>query len=99
MTKKSRALAVLLACVYAFAVFSSVLCVTVNASHDCVGKGCPICEQTASAEHTLQKLLSAGVAVGCVLAVLFFYPAVSMSICTGAGKCCTLVSLKVKFTN
>ena len=99
MTKKIHALAILFACVYAFIVFFSVLCVTINSRHDCVGEGCPICEQVAAAEHTLEKIFSANVAVSCVLAVLVFSATVSMSICIGAEKCCTLVSLKVKLTN
>ena len=99
MAKNSkRALAGILVCILAFTVLSSVFCISVNACHDCIGEGCTICAQVATAESTLKKFLSAGFTMVSAVVILL-YAVVTLVLVVDGTKEGTLVTLKVKLSN
>lgn len=98
MAKSKRTLAGIFVCIIAFAIISSVFYISINSSHHCVGEGCAICAQVATAEDTLKKLLSAGTAVGMAAAVLFCVAVIPILLHKNTSKG-TLVTLKVKLLN
>lgn len=98
MAKNKRTLAGIFVCIIAFAIISSVFCISVNSCHQCVGEGCALCAQVATAESILRRLLSAGTA-GSTVAVVLFFIAVIPTPLHGDTNESTLVTQKVKLLN
>ena len=98
MAKSKRTLAGIFVCIIAFAIISSVFYISINSSHHCVGEGCAICAQVATAEDTLKKFLSAGAATGVAAAILFCIAVISVPFHGNISES-TLVTQKVKLLN
>lgn len=56
MTKKNRAVALLLSAAILLAVFLSVVYIAEEARHDCMGEGCPVCHELLVCVRTLTLL-------------------------------------------
>ena len=95
---RERVLAGILVCLLAFAILSSVFCISVNACHNCIGEGCAVCAQVATAEHTLKEFLPAAVTASSV-AIVLFCAAVILAPFFENTRENTLVTLKVKLLN
>ena len=98
MTKKQRAVMILVALMALFAVLYSSLYIAVEANHDCTGDGCQICIQINACDHVLKNLSLAAGAVT-VAAALLYMRSLIVPNCADARFVCTLVSLKVKLSN
>ena len=98
MSKKNCVLTVLLAAAVLFVMLSSVLFIAIEADHDCVGDGCPICAQIVVCENSLQS-------VGQAVAFMSLAPIIGsfmISLPALAKKQAyntSLVSLKVKLSD
>ncbi len=98
MLKQKKMIAGMLAMLLAVILFSSVLFIAVEANHDCIGDGCPICCQIQNCENLL-KNLTAAVGAAC-LAAAALYAVCRLTACVSAPVShLTLVHLKVKLSN
>lgn len=98
MLKQKKTLAMMLAILLSVIMFSSVLFISVEASHDCIGDSCLICCQIQNCENLLKNLTVAGDTACLILAVFFAV----CTVCAGAFAPIfhiTLVNLKVKLSN
>ncbi|MBQ9331211.1 MAG: AraC family transcriptional regulator [Oscillibacter sp.] len=96
--KTTRRAALVLTAVFALAVLVSSAFIVVHADHDCVGEGCPVCQQMAACAQTLRTLSSAAAAAGTVFAALRALTA--MRTCSAPERpFSTPVALKVKLSN
>ena len=99
MAKNSKRILVgILLCIILFAVLSSVFCISVNACHDCIGEGCAICAQVATAESALKKFFSAGITTVSTIVILS-YAIVTLIQAFEDTKEGTLVTQKIKMLN
>ena len=96
--KRNRIAALLLAVTILVIMLYSAFFVAVEADHDCVGEGCPICYQVDACQNTL-KSLSLAVCVTAVAVAFTYILCRCISLCTDNAQRDTLVSLKVKLSN
>ena len=96
--KRNRIAALLFAVTILVIMLYSAFFVAVEADHDCVGEGCPICYQVDACQNTL-KSLSLAVCVTAVAVAFTYTLCRCISLCTDNAQRDTLVSLKVKLSN
>ena len=99
MARRNRIAAIALLCVLTLVILSSVACIAVNASHDCVSANCRICAQLLTAGNVLRQLGSACLLLALALAALERVFAAVRTLATAADAGWTLVSLKVKLSD
>ncbi len=98
MNKNRKRLALLTAAMVLFVVLASIFFVAGEAGHDCVGRGCTVCEQLSACEKTLESLGFAACAAAFAV-VLTYFPGAGTPVSREFVPIPTLVSLKVKLLN
>lgn len=82
--KRNRIAALLFAVTILVIMLYSAFFVAVEADHDCVGEGCPICYQVDACQNTL-KSLSLAVCVTAVAVAFTYTLCRCISLCTDNG--------------
>mgnify|MGYP000188915606 CR=1 FL=1 len=99
-TMKSRMhfLNVAMAAMLVFVVLFFSFYIASEASHDCVGEDCPICQQISVCENVLRNIsLGAAVTIGTLMLISILYR--RHVIDNKKFQACTLISLKVELLN
>ncbi|TKZ35858.1 hypothetical protein [Brachyspira catarrhinii] len=98
MELKKRILIIFLTTAFIFGTLFSILYITIESHHDCIGEDCPICQCIIVCENILKKLSTA---FGIVSIYIAFKFASKISIINyfKLVPIQTLVSLKVKLSN
>lgn len=98
MEAKKRILIILLTMAFIFGMLFSVMYITVESHHDCIGEDCPICQYIIVCENILKKL-STALAVISISITFVFASKISIIKNLKLILIQTLVSLKVKLSN
>ena len=71
MTKKNKIVALVLAIAVFLVMLLSVSLITHDADHECIGNGCPVCQEMESARHSLKTLTSGIFAIVSAFALIY----------------------------
>lgn len=98
MTRKNKLVALFLAAAVFLVMLLSVSVITHDTDHECIGNGCLVCQEMASARQSLKMLASGILAAAIALALIYityqFTRRFAQSLLQGS-----LVALKVELLN
>lgn len=98
MKSRMHFLNVAMAAMLVFVVLFFSFYIASEASHDCAGEDCPICQQISVCENVLRNIsLGAAVTIGTLMLISILYR--RHVIDNKKFQACTLISLKVELLN
>ena len=98
MTRNNKMVALVLAIAVFLVMVLSVSVITHDADHECIGNGCPVCQEMESARQSLKMLASGILAIASAFALIYtsyqFICCFAQPLLQGS-----LVALKVELLN
>lgn len=98
ISEKKRIIAIVMAVVYIFVIFSAALYISSEAGHKCIGDHCPVCEYISYCENILSSV-STVLIIAVVIALMVLLRIICPKFSTTTLQFSNPIYLKVKLLN